>query len=319
MNAAPIIASLLREAMPGQTVLDLGLPAGRIFPWWPGARFGVADATALPQGEAALLRRFRQGPAGLPLFGLDAGADAAALAGAPAALAGEGPPLLVLDGPPPASLAPLLEAGALVLQQGRTEGLPPPPGPVRGRIMLLGGGVSQVERWDLLLPEDSVAPVFARLHVAAHRLAAGLGEAGQWQIGGRLVTPNLASLGMLATGMGRLPPLRLWGAALPHDLPVLSAGDELPLGAARRVRLLLGALPARPQWLRLRLRGADMQHPPALFIDGETVATQLRPHGATHLLEAAVRLRPDRASVIGLALPAGAPSGLALVALEFAA
>jgi hypothetical protein len=185
--------------------------------------------------------------------------------------------------------------------------------------MLLGGSVARVGRWDLLLPSASVAPVFARLHVAAHRLAASLGGAGQWQVGGRVATPDLASLGMLATGTERLPALGLLASAMPHDLPELPTGDELPLGAARRLRLLLGALPARPSWLRLRVRGLDLDRPPILFLDGLKLEAQARADGMAQVLEAPVRMRPDLASVLGLALPEGAPSGLVVLGLELAA
>ncbi|TDH64024.1 hypothetical protein E2C06_04180 [Dankookia rubra] len=316
MSAAAILASLLREALPEATVLDFGLPAGRVFPWWPGARCGIADPAALPPAEAALLRRFRLGPAGLPVCGLDAAADAALLAGAPAALGGVWPPLLVVEGAAPAALTPLLDAGAMLLQHGLTEAMAPPPGPPRGRIMLLGGSVSRIERWDLLLPAAQLGPVFGRMQAAAQPLAAALGGAAQWQIGGRTVMEQLASIGMLALGTEQLPPLRLPGAALAHDLPHLAAGPELPLGTARRLRLLLGALPARPAWLRLRLRGIDPDLGPGLFLDGLRLDAQLRPEGRDWLLEAPVGLRPDRAAVVGLALPERAPPGALLLGLE---
>jgi hypothetical protein len=319
MSAAAILATLLREALPEVPVLDLGLPAGRVFPWWPGARCGVGDPAALPPAEAALFRRFRQGPAGLPIFGLDAAADAALLAGAPAALGGEGPVLLVLEGPVPAAVVPLLEAGAMVLRQGGTEVLPTLPGPVRGRIMLLGGSVTRIERWDFLVPVDAVAPLFDRLHVAAHRLAATLGGAGQWQVGGKVAMASLASLGILATGTERLPPLFLPAAALLHDLPGLASTEGLPLGAARRLRVLLGALPARPAWLRLQLRGMDLALPPVLFLNGMRLDAQVRLDGPVQILEAPVRMRPDLAGVVGMALPGAAPPGLVLRALEVGA
>ena len=92
----------------------------------------------------------------------------------------------------------------------------------------------------------------------------------------------------------------------------------MPLGAARRVRLLLGALPARPAWLRLRLQGIDPDRPPALFLDGLRLDAQSRPEGMDWLLEAPVRLRPDLAAIVGLALPQGAPPGLVLRGLEVA-
>ncbi|MFC7474842.1 hypothetical protein ACFQS7_10790 [Dankookia sp. GCM10030260] len=316
MSGAPILATLLREALPGVPVLDLGLPAGRIFPWWPGARCGVADPAALAPAEMALLRRFRQGPAGLPVFGLDRAADAALLAGAPGALGGAAAPLLVLQGGIPDHLAPLLAAGAMLLQGGQTDTMPTPPGPERGRIMLLCGSVSRIERWDLLLPIDEIELVFTRLHVAAQRLAVVLGGAGRWQVGGRMAMARLASLGMLATGAEQVPPLSVPGGALPHDLPDLAEADALRFGASRRLRLLLGALPARPAWLRLRLHGLDPERPPALFLDGRMLPAQLRQEGASQVLEAPVRLRPDLAAVAGLALPEGAAPGLVLLGLE---
>ncbi|WP_431269496.1 hypothetical protein [Dankookia sp. P2] len=213
-------------------------------------------------------------------------------------------------------MAPLLAAGAMLLQHGQTEGMAPPPGPPRGRIMLLGGSVARIERWDLLLPAAQLQPVFGRLQDAAQRLAADLGGAAQWQVGGRMVMEHLASLGMLSLGTEQLPPLRLPGAALPHDLPILAAGPDLPLGMARQVRLLLGALPARPAWLRLRLRGINPDLMPGLFLDGLRLDAQLRPAGMEWLLEAPVRLRPDRAAVVGLALPEASPPGAALLGLE---
>ena len=46
---------------------------------------------------------------------------------------------------------------------------------------------------------------------------------------------------------------------------------------------------------------------------------QLRQEGASQVLEAPVRLRPDLAAVVGLALPDGAAPGLVLLGLEFGA
>lgn len=314
MSAAAILATLLREALPEVAAIDLGLPKGRVFPWWPGARCGVADPAALAPAEAALLRRFRQGAAGRPVCGLDAAADAALLAGAPGAWEAAGPPLIVLEGPVPAALAALLEGGAMLLRPGAAEA--PPPGPARGRIMLVGGNISRIERWDLLLAEERVAPVFDRLQAAAQRLAESLGGAARWQVGGRVAMDRLASLGMLALGTEQLPPLALPAVALPHDLPGMVAGASLALGAARRLRLLLGTLPARPAWLRLRLRGLDPERPPRLFLDGLQLAAQCRPEGQAWLLEAPVRQWPTLAAVVGLALPEGAPPGLELLGLE---
>ena len=82
------------------------------------------------------------------------------------------------------------------------------------------------------------------------------------------------------------------------------------------MRLLLGALPARPGWLRLRLQGIDPDRSPVLFLDGLRLDAQLRPEGTAWLLEAPVRLWSDLAAVVGLALPQDAPPGLVLRGLE---
>ncbi|MDO9706832.1 hypothetical protein [Paracraurococcus lichenis] len=310
MTAAAVLGTLLQEALPETPVLDLGLPAGRIFPWWPGARCGVADAEALPPAEAALLRRFRLGGAGLGVLGLDGTAGLDQAAGAFR--------LLVLDGLP-RRLPAALEAGdIMVLQRGGSEGQAPLPGPERGRIMLLGGSTGRIERWDLLVPRDAVGALFDRLHVAAHRLAARLGGHARWQVGGRVAQRQLASLGILATGPERMPPLVLPAKALWHDLPGLLQGDALPLGSARQARILLGALPDLPSRLGLKLGGADPAQPPALFLDGLPLATRSATEEGVLVLEALARFRPDRAGVVGLALPAAAPPGLAILGLEVA-
>ena len=81
MTAAPLLAALLRAALPGLRALDLGLPEPALFPWLPVTSCGVADAEALPPAEAALLRRFRHADSRL-LVGFDRATDAALLAGA---------------------------------------------------------------------------------------------------------------------------------------------------------------------------------------------------------------------------------------------
>ena len=71
MSAGAILAGLLRQALPACRLLDLGLPAAPLLPWWPGALCGLAEPASLPPAEAALLGRFRHGPLRLPVFGLD--------------------------------------------------------------------------------------------------------------------------------------------------------------------------------------------------------------------------------------------------------
>lgn len=346
LPAAPVLATLLREALPGAVVLDLAAPAWPVLPWWPGARCGLAEAAGLDRSERGLLRRFRQGPRGLPVFGLDAAADAAWLAAEPAGHPGVGGSrLVVLGGPPmpmlspapvPPRLTPLLEARTMLLRHGLAEGQPALPGPERGRIMLLGGSTARIEGWDLLMPPAAVAPLFDRLLTAAHGLAAALGGAAAWQVGGRMVLPQLASLGMLATGPGqgagqgpgRAPPLAWPAPALLHDLDTLAEGDALPLGPARQVRLLLGGLPGGPARLRLRLRGGDPSLAPALFLEGRRLAGgACRMEGETCVVEAPLPPGPgpgpgpvpERPVVAGLALPGPPPPGLALLGLEIAA
>ncbi|TCZ66881.1 hypothetical protein [Roseicella aquatilis] len=315
MSGAVVVARLLRAALPAAPLLDLGWPGWGFAPHWPGARLGLPDPDALPPGEAALLGRFRQGTGARPILGLDPVADAELLAGAAGALGSAEAPLLVLDGAPPAGLAPLLEGGAMLLRRSRTEAAAPP-GVPRGRIMLLGGSLAQVERWDLLLPPDLVAPVFGRMQAAAQELAGAQGGSAAWQVGGRVARPDLASLGMLATGEAPVLPVALSAVELAHDLPGPPGADGLALGRTTRLRLLLGALPMRGARLRLRLRGADPARAPTLFLDGEAQATHLVAEAAGQVAEAVIRPRRDAAQVVGLALPPGAPPGLAVTGLE---
>jgi len=247
-------------------------------------------------------------------------------------------PLLILQAASDAPRA-LLEAGAMVLLRSRGEAAKPLPGPERGRIMLLAGSLARVERHDLLLPAGRVPAIFEALRAAAGRFAAATG--GGWKIGGRVVDPHLASLGVLSESAD-VPraPILLGPARMPHDLPpdvaparAARAGREdeaatrneaLALGPARTIRLLVGALPPLPFTLRVRLRGAEAARPPALFMDGCLVATRHR-LGETgeSILEGRVTPVVDRAIVLGLAQPAGTGAGvgggLFLLGVEFAA
>ena len=167
-----------------------------------------------------------------------------------------------------------------------------------------------MERHDLLLPESRLAEVFDRLRAAAADLA-GPG----WQLGGRLVSPQLASLGALAPDPGcHLPELALPAAGLPHDLPGagLPGGGGLPLAGAARVRVLLGALPARPWHLRLGFDGAE-PGAVAFFLDGLRQPARLEQGG---WLAADMTPHAGRAVVLGLAWPGGAPAGLRLAKVE---
>jgi hypothetical protein len=320
MNAVAILGALLGRLAPA--VLDLGLAAGGIFPWLPAVRCGVADAVALPMAERALLASLRDPLRGLPPFGLEPAADAALLAGAPAAW-GEAPGeardrLVWLPGPPPAALAPLWFDGAWALLRASPVDRPLFwPGPERGRIMLLAGSATAVERYDLLLPIERLAPVLEALHGAAQALAAA---GGRWQLGRRLVSPRLASLAALCEApAGPPPPLTIPAAALLQDGPPGLEAGALPLAGAARRRLLLGCLPPGPARIALRLRGAGAV-PPVLFLGGLRQDARLLPGPeGTARLEAAVTLEGAAAQCLGLALPPRAAiPGLGLLGVEVA-
>lgn len=290
MSAAPLLAALFARGFPGLAVRDLGLPAGRLLPWLPGVRAGVADAAALPVAERALLARFRQ--QGRPLLGLDPVADAA-----PDDIWDAAVDRLACQGAYGAS-----HDATLTLLHGGLREAPLPPG--LSRIMLLVGSPAQAEPHDLLVPEARLAETLERLHGAA----AGLAGEG-WRIGGRLVSPRLASLGVLAPGFGGHASLPAEG--LPHDLP---AG--MGLGGVARMRLLLGALPAGPWRLRLGFGGAEPGSA-ALFVDGGRQPVRVERDG---WLAATIESGHGRALVLGLAWPgSGAPAGLHLATVVVAA
>jgi hypothetical protein len=300
MSAAPLLAALFARGFPGLAVRDLGLPAGRLLPWLPGVRAGVADAAALPAAERALLARFRQ--RGRPLLGLDPVVDAAPDAAWDAAA-----DRLACQGACGAS-----HDATLTLLHGGLREAPLPPG--LSRIMLLVGSPAQAEPHDLLVPEARLAETLERLRDAA----AGLAGEG-WRIGGRLVSPRLASLGVLAPGFGGHASLPAEG--LPHDLPaaVRRSGVDrggIDLGGIGRLRLLLGALPAGPWRLRLGFGGAE-PGAVALFVDGGRQPVRVERDG---WLAATIESGHDRALVLGLAWPVGgAPDGLHLATVEVTA
>lgn len=284
MSTVPFLARLLAYAFPGLALRDLGLPAGRLLPWLPGVRAGIAGP--LEPGEAALLGRFRQ--AGRPLLGLeplDAGPDPAWDAA---------PERLVwLEAPGDSADA------TLVLIHGGLGTTPLPAG--QAQIMLLLGSHAALERHALLLPEARLAEVLDRLRAAAAALA-GPG----WQLGGRMVSPRLASL--VAQAAGEIAAsVTLNAASLPNDLATSGTLAGVP-----RLRLLLGALPPRRWQLRLGFTGAP-PGPVVCVLHGRRQPARLDPAGH---LTTAFTAEGCRASILGLAWPDGAPVGLQLGRLE---
>ncbi|WP_135466269.1 hypothetical protein [Crenalkalicoccus roseus] len=265
LNAAPLLAALLRHALPGLAVLDAALAEGGLYPWLAGARCGAAAPAALPGPERALLRRFRQG--GRPLFGFDPATDAALAAGAPEAWGGAAARLVVLGAA--ADPAPWLAGGTLVLARAAPEG-------GWARIILLAGAPAPFERLDLLLTEEERLPaLLAALEAAARALGA--------ECGTRRVSPRLATLTLLAGAVEAR-------AALEGEALIADAAAE------GRLRLLLGCLPPRPLGLRVILApGGPL---PALFLDGAPHPAEAAGEG---VLEA--RLPPGgvRPAVLGLA------------------
>jgi hypothetical protein len=264
LNAAPLLAALLRQALPGLAVLDAALTEGGLYPWLAGARCGAAAPAALPGPERALLRRFRQG--GRPLFGFDPATDAALAAGAPEAWGGTGARLVVLGAA--ADPAPWLAGGALVLVRAAPEGS-------WARIMLLAGAPAPFERLDLLLAEEERLPaLLAALEAAARDLGA--------ECGARQISPRLATLTLLA-GAAKTEAV-LEGEAL--------IADDAAEG---RLRLLLGCLPPRPLGVRVSLASGPL---PALFLDGAPYPAEAAGEG---MLEARLPPGGARAVVLGLA------------------
>ncbi|MBX6744761.1 MAG: hypothetical protein IRY87_22240 [Acetobacteraceae bacterium] len=315
-GAAPLLAALLARALPGMQALDLGLPVPRLFPWLPGTLCGLADPAALPAGERTLLGRFRQRGGTRPLFGFDPAADAALQAGAPSVWGEAAERLVCL---PAAALAAGFAGSGppepLFLVPGEAGELPDAE---RGRIILLLGSTAQVDRYDLLVPPDRTAALFEALRMAGGALAEAAG--GRWQVGGRMISPRMASLAVLAeASAGFAPPLSIPAETLVHDLPVQSAEGRLATGPAARLRLLLGALPPREWRLRISLCTDTLGlAAPVLFLEGMRHPARIRPgsEGITWL-EAVIRPAGGHALVLGLAMPPEAgPGGLALTGIE---
>lgn len=301
MTAAPLLAALLRAALPGLRALDLGLPEPLLFPWLPGTLCGVADAATLPPAEAALLRRFRH-PDGRPLVGLDRTADAALFAAAPEAWHEAEERLIRCGAAVPRHPLP---ADALLL-------VPPDAAHVSGaptsRMPLLLGAGGTVERHDLLVPQ----PRLHAIHTAFARAAEALAEAsdGRWLARSPAVSAEIASVSLLPeNGQTCAPALSLPADALVHDRPASRAGpDGLDLSVPpHRVRVLLGSVPAR---LRITLRGDASGA--ALFGDGARLPIRKAegPEGET-CLEAEAWPRSAGVAVLGVALPRPARAVLA--------
>lgn len=301
--SAPLLAALLRAALPGIRALDLGAPA--LFPWLPGTLLGVAEVEALPPAEAALLRRFCH-PDGRPLVGFDRAADAALLTGAPSAW-GDAPERLLRV----ADAARLrgVSADMLFLVPTDAEG---PAGLARARVLLLLGAGEAVERYDLLVPPARMDALHAALCRAAEALAEGA-AGGRWLVRALAISDRMASLAFLPEeAQTHRPALSLPAAALLHDAPNLAGVGGLALPEHGRVRLLLGAPPAGPVRVFLRGEGASGA---ALFGDGRRLfATHVEQRSGETCLEAG----PWPPSSAGIAvLGVAASAGAALIRLEF--
>lgn len=321
--AASMLAAPLRLALPGAALLDVGAPFGRLFPWWPGALCGVADAASLPTAERDLLQRFHQRGLGAtwPILGLDPAADAALLASAGWIAADR---LVCEAAGHPGLRSRWASPDALVLRPAGSARATPEAtasDPDTGRIVLLIGGAARVEAWGLLLPGERTGTLFTAIRTAAEALAAA--QTG-WQPGGHLISPRLATIALLRHVDAPSPPFRMLPDALPHDLPVPItkgvAAEESPsvgglaTGPAARVRLLLGLLPPTPMRLRLRFRGGT---PRAVLVDGMRRLAESGggPDGAVQW-EVPIHPAAGRASVFGLALPEG---GLTIADLDLLA
>lgn len=290
---APLLAALLRAALPGLRALDLGLPGPpALFPWLPGTLCGIADAA--PPAEAALLRRFRH-PDGRPLIGFDPTADAALLAGAATAW-DDAPERLVRFVPaaPPRGIA----ADTLLLVPPDAEDAASVP---KARILLLLGAGGVVERHDLLVPPPRLEAIHAALRDATDAFAGVAG--GRWLARALAISADMASVALLPEDAQAFrPPLSIPAAALVHDLPTSAGPDGLDLSDAGQARLLLGTAPSR---LRAFARGDASGA--ALFGNGRRLPTALAEHPAGEVcIEAEWRPGAGAAAVVGLAVPRSA-------------
>ena len=272
MSAAPFLAALLARAFPGLAARDLGLPPGRLLPWLPGTRGGPSR----PAGAAAKPRCW---PASArpgdrcsdwtrwPMPAADPAWDAA-----PERLAWRERP----------GRGRGRDADAAARRPRRDAGAPAG----QARIMLLLG---RNDRAGTACPAAGRSPAGRGLRPAA-RAAAGLAGTG-WQVGGRLVSPRLASLGALAPE-GAVRRMAVPAAGLPRTWR-----DPATLGGIRQARLLLGALPPQPWQLRLGFAGAA-PGPVAFFLDGRrhpaglTQATTSGEAGGTLSVRLAAADRP---------------------------
>lgn len=303
MSAAPLLAALLRAALPGLRALDFALPAApALFPWLPGAICGVPDAEALSPAEAALLRRFRH-PDGRPLIGFDPASDAALLAGAPAAW-NDAPERLIRLAAAPSHGLP--EDALLLVPPGAEHA----DGAQRARILLLLGAGDAVERHDLLVPPPRLEAIHAALRGAAEAFAGAAGG-GRWLARALAISADTASVALLPEdAQTHRPSLSIPAGALVHDMPTRAGPDGLDLSEARRVRLLLGTPPSRLRaWVRGDASGA------ALFGDGQRLLATLAGHATGESCLEAGPWRPATGpTVIGLAAPRSA--GFVLTRLE---
>lgn len=325
LRTAPLLAPLLRRALPGLAVLDLALAEGGLYPWLAEALPGAGDPARLPEAERTLLAGFRRGladgpptdlgrgpedtplagfarsPWDAPLAGFDPPRDAALLAGAPEAWGGAAHRLVVPGGGSPSAFGagPWLEAGMMVLAPAAAP-------PLAGRVMLVLGLGGVVERLDLMLPEGRLDALLPLLDAAAEAMAAkGGGAAAGWERGVRAVSPRLAALTLFAPA-GAAPPAVLEAGQLLLDLA------EAP----RRLRLLLGVLPPGPHRLRLQLAG--LRAPPAFLVDGlrqAPAACVAEPDGGMRL-EAVLRPGGDLPTVIGLGDTSAAGAGMRVLRAE---
>lgn len=231
MNGAPLLAALLRAALPGLATLDLHALArpGGLFPFLT-ARVGAPRKVDL--AEHALLAAFRD-PAGAPLVGFHPARDAALRAGAAAAWGGADTPRLVVltaaEDP-----AQWLAAGAMVLTDQ------PPAAPGAAILLLIGRRAAPRH---LLLPTAAVDGLLPALAEAAEAIARQAGT----RAGIRRISDCFATLTLAAEAPAEA---RIDGTTLPRIVGRTTA------------RLLLGCLSPGPWRLTI---GAPCA---AVFLDG---------------------------------------------------